>query len=174
MSTLPLREDIVYFSTKTWEHVASVAFRQHVADSHCRFIHGYALTITAVFGANELDVRNWVVDFGALKTFKGWLEKNFDHKFTVAQDDPALDELRALENIRHVGQAAEVRIVEATGCEAFARLCFEWLETWLTDNGYTPRCWVESVEVSEHTGNSAIVKLRPHDPMRDIKRGILK
>lgn len=174
MPPLPERNDIVYYSTKTWEHVASVAFRQHIADSHCRFLHGYALTIKATFGAQELDARNWVVDFGSLKSFKGWLEENFDHKLVVAEDDPALHELEALQYVPGVGKTLDLRPVTATGCEAFARLCFEWLECWLKDNGYTPRCWVESLEVSEHTGNSAIVKKRPYDPAGDLKRGLLK
>lgn len=155
MSALPPRSDIVYYSTKTWEHVVSVAFRQHKAESHCRFVHGYGLTIKATFGARELDVRNWVVDFGSLKSFKGWLEDNFDHKLVIAEDDPAKESQKSLQ---YLGDAADTRVVEATGCEAFARICFEWLEAWLTDNGYSPRCWVDSLEVMEHSGNSAMVK----------------
>jgi len=160
MSPLPLRQDIVYFSTKTWEHVVSVAFRQHRAQSHCRFIHGYGLTIKATFGALELDERGWVVDFGSLKSFKGWLEDHFDHKLAIAVDDPARIEVEELAHVPHKGKVADTVLVEATGCEAFARLCFEWLEAWLMDNGYTPRCWVESLEVMEHSGNSALVRLK--------------
>ena len=44
----------------------STAFRQHKADSHCRFIHGYALRFKVWFDG-ELDNRNWVVDFGCFK-----------------------------------------------------------------------------------------------------------
>jgi 6-pyruvoyltetrahydropterin/6-carboxytetrahydropterin synthase len=174
MSPSAARVDLTYYSTKTWEHVVSIAFRQHKADSHCRFIHGYALTIKATFGAHELDHRNWVVDFGGLKDFKKWLEHKFDHKLVIATDDPAKDELDALYSVPRVGMVAYVQEVEATGCESFALLCFEWLESWLKANNYTPRCWVESLEVSEHSGNSAIVRRRPYDPAGDLKRGLLK
>ena len=159
-SQLPPRDDIIYYSTKTWEHVVSTAFRQHKADSHCRFVHGYGLTIKAKFGTYELDVRNWVVDFGSLKSFKGWLEDNFDHKLLIATDDPAYNELQGLNSVPYVGRVGDIRMVQATGCEAMARMIFEYLEGWLTDNGYSPRCWLDSVEVSEHSGNSAIVKNR--------------
>lgn len=161
MSPLPARDDIVYYSTKTWEHVVSTAFRQHKADSHCKFIHGYGLTVKAVFGAHELDARNWVVDFGSLKSFKGWMENNFDHKLLVAEDDPWKGTLRELHNTQALPSGpADIHVVTATGCEAIARHCFEYLEGWLTDNGYSPRCWLESVEVSEHSGNSAICARR--------------
>lgn len=158
MPPFPLRSDLIYFSTKTWEHVVSTAFRQHKAQSHCKFIHGYGLTVKATFGAYELDDKNWVVDFGNLKAFKSWLEDTFDHRLVIASDDPAKEQFMALGNIPYVGTVVAYREVAATGCEAFSRLCFEYLEEWLKNNGYTPRCWVESLEVSEHSGNSAIVK----------------
>ena len=51
---------------------------------------------------------------------------------------------------------ADVVVVPATGCEAFAQMIFECAEVWLLDNGYTPRCKLVSVEVREHGANSAI------------------
>ena len=79
----------MYKSTKTFGHEIglSACFRQWRADSHCRFLHGYALAIKFVFAANELDVRNWVVDFGSLKSLKSQLEDTFDHKLLVAEND---------------------------------------------------------------------------------------
>ena len=143
-----------YQSTKTLGHNLglSAAFRQHRAESHCRLIHGYALAIRIVFAASELDVRGWVVDFGSLKSLRQRIEDTFDHKLLVAEDDPMKDQLMAL------GKAglADVVMVEATGCEAFAKLIFDSTEVWLADAGYKPRCWVESVEVMEHGANSAI------------------
>ena len=56
----------------------STCFRQWRADSHCKFLHGYALEFKITF-AGELDQRNWVMDFGGLKDFKLFLEKTFDH-----------------------------------------------------------------------------------------------
>lgn len=145
---------MAYRSTKTYGHEIglSAAFRQWRAESHCRLIHGYALAVRFEFEAEELDVRNWVVDFGSLKSLKGWLEKTFDHTLLVAEDDPELELLRVLHN-RGI---ADVRVVPATGCERFAEMIFGATEVWLKDNGYTPRVRLASVEVKEHGANSAI------------------
>jgi 6-pyruvoyltetrahydropterin/6-carboxytetrahydropterin synthase len=145
---------VTYISTKTYGHEIglSACFRQWRAESHCNLLHGYALAVKFEFEADELDVRNWVVDFGSLKSLKGWLEDTFDHTMLVAQDDPKLFELKALE----VMGLARIVEVPATGCEAFAKLIYQCAEVWLKDNGYSPRCWLRSVEVREHGANSAI------------------
>lgn len=50
---------MIYRSTKTYGHEIglSAAFRQWRAESHCRFVHGYALAVKFVFEAGELDAR---------------------------------------------------------------------------------------------------------------------
>lgn len=152
-------------STKTFGHDLgfSCAFRQWRAQSHCRFIHGYALGFKFTFAANTLDTCGWVVDFGGLKGLKEILANTFDHKLLVAEDDPQMDRLVALRysiavgsDTPNIGPAADVVIVPATGCEAFARMVFDVTEQWLKDAGFSPRCWLVSVEVSEHGANSAI------------------
>jgi 6-pyruvoyltetrahydropterin/6-carboxytetrahydropterin synthase len=145
---------MVYVSTKTFGHEIglSCCFRQWKADSHCRFLHGYALSIRLEFEAKELDERNWVVDFGSLKGLRTWFENTFDHRLLVAKDDP---ERKYLIHLDDLG-LAQVILVEATGCEAFAELVFGATEIWLTDNGYAPRVRIRSVEVCEHGANSAI------------------
>lgn len=143
-----------HISTKTYGYDLglSACFRQWRATSHCRFLHGYALAVRLEFEADELDKRNWVVDFGSLKGFKRWLEDMFDHKLLVAYDDPMRPALTAL-----IGQdVAEIVLVEATGCEAFAKMIFEQGETWLQVTGYAPRVRMRLVEVREHGANSAI------------------
>lgn len=145
-----------YISTKTWGHEVglSCCFRQWRADSHCRLLHGYALSVRVEFEAECLDVRNWVVDFGGLKSFKGMLEDTFDHKLLVAEDDPLKDDLAMLAGLG----AADVVIIPATGCERFAEYIFGAAETWLQDNGYGERVTVRLVEVKEHGANSAIYR----------------
>jgi 6-pyruvoyltetrahydropterin/6-carboxytetrahydropterin synthase len=144
----------MYYSTKTYGHEIglSAAFRQWRAESHCRLIHGYSLAIKFVFESEDLDVRNWVVDFGSLKSLKGWLESTFDHTLLVAEDDPEKDLFVALDN----AGVARIVVVPATGCEAFAELIHECTTVWLKDNGYSPRVRLTSVEVKEHGANSAI------------------
>lgn len=156
-------------STKTFGHEVgfSCAFRQWRAYSHCRFIHGYALGFKFTFAANQVDSCGWVVDFGGLKGLKEILADTFDHKLLVAEDDPAIhhikmlagDQMRYAPNFdddKRIPPAADVVVVPATGCEAFARMVFEVTEQWLKDAGFSPRCWLVSVEVSEHGANSVI------------------
>ena len=67
-----------YISTKTYRHLGPVAYRQWRADSHCNLIHGYALSFHFEFETDDLDARNWVVDFGGLRPLKDSLEDWFD------------------------------------------------------------------------------------------------
>ena len=60
-----------YFSTKTYGHNIGLAcvFRQPNADhSHCHLLHGYSLQFRFTFGCDELDNKNWAVDFGGLNS----------------------------------------------------------------------------------------------------------
>ena len=143
-----------YQSTKQFGHDLglSCCFRQWRAESHCNQLHGYAIAIRLVFEAEELDVRNWVVDFGSLKSLKQMFVDTFDHKLLVAEDDPDKDEICALAGMG----IADVIVVPAVGCEKFAEYVFGATEVWLQSNGYTPRVKLISAEVKEHGANSAI------------------
>ena len=144
-----------YFSTKRYGHERglSCAFRQWKATSHCNALHGYALSFEFVFGCAELDDKNWVVDFGGLKKLEKWLRDHFDHKTAVARDDPALDIYFNMDDIGLI----DMVIVDATGCEKFAEMAFEYASNLIFEL-YQDRCWVESVEVKEHGANSAICR----------------
>jgi len=86
-----------YQSTKVIE-LGSCAFRQWKAThSHCQYLHGYQLKAKLWFGGNELDDKNWMVDFGSLKDLKQQLKALFDHTTTVAQDDPELETFKELD-----------------------------------------------------------------------------
>lgn len=141
-----------YVSTKTYNHSVglSCAFRQWRAESHCRFIHGYAIKVHFEFSTTELDHRNWAVDFGSLKPLKGWLEDMFDHKTLVASDDPKISIFREME----IAGLIQLRIVPSAGCEAMARIIYEYAEQWLKDAGYG-HVVLEEVTVAEHDGNAA-------------------
>lgn len=140
-----------YKSTKIIE-LGSCAFRQWRADSHCKFIHGYRLIAKFWFSCSTLDDKNWVVDFGGLKDLKSILEKQFDHTFCVAGDDPHLELFQQLHNAR----VCDLRIMEGgVGIEKTAEWCFKIADTHIRDITNN-RCWVEQVEVWEHDKNSAI------------------
>ncbi len=147
----------MYVSTKRYGHDRgySIAYRQHLADSHCRFIHGYSLAFDFEFESETLDVRNWVCDFGGFRTLKDFLDEHFDHTLLVAQDDPELEFLKELD---HRG-LAQVREVGKTGCEGLSEFLFEYMNTiWMKDNGYSNRVFCRSVRVWETPSNSAMVE----------------
>lgn len=120
------------------------------------------------FDCTELDLRNWVMDFGAMKEFKKWAEEMFDHTTLIAKDDPSLSEFKRLHDLDLI----QLRIVDAVGCEKFAELCFLKMENLLNEKmcqlsnrpiNKTAR--ILSVEVCEHDGNSAIY-VRDHDEIK--------
>jgi 6-pyruvoyltetrahydropterin/6-carboxytetrahydropterin synthase len=148
---------MTYASTKTYGHEVglSCAFRQWRAKhSHCRYLHGYAVSIRLEFEADDLDARNWVVDFGGLKDLKQRLEATFDHKTVVAHDDPAMDWFHR----GHEMGLLDLVILDDVGCERFAEHVYRLAQAWLEAAGYVPRCRISMVEVREHGANSAIYR----------------
>ncbi len=143
----------MWFSSKTYDYNSgfSSAFRQWRADSHCSFLHGYAFRFELVFAGFDLDVRNFIVDFGGMKSFKAQLENTFDHKTLVAENDPEIEWFKEA----HKRGILDMVIVENTGCEAVAKLVYESVELWLKDAGYGDRAFIHTVWVREHTGNGA-------------------
>ncbi len=150
----PPRHDVLYRSTKTYDHNEglSCCFRQwRATHSHCQLIHGYALAFRFVFATRSLDEHNWCLDFGGLKKVRAWLHEVFDHTVLAAADDPHLGEFERLAALGLMN----LRVLPAVGCEAVARYAFRQVGNMVSadTNG---RVWVESVEVREHSGNSAI------------------
>ena len=143
-----------YQSTKTYGHNIglSAVFRQPHADhSHCKFLHGYSLAFKFTFGCDELDERNWVVDFGGLKPLKKWLEDTFDHKVVLTRDDEFLYKFAELENMG----LAELTVMDGVGVEKFAEHAFKKAQE-IVNEMTDGRCWVVSCECAEHGANSAI------------------
>ncbi len=127
-------------------------FRQPHADhSHCHLLHGYSLQFKFTFGCNELDNKNWAVDFGGLKPLKAWLEDNFDHKTAIDKDDPFLDKFMELQKL----DLAEIVVMDGVGAEKFAEHAWKFANE-LVKEMSDGRCWCESVECAEHGANSAI------------------
>ena len=142
-----------YVSTKTYNQIGPVAYRQWKADSHCNLIHGYALSFYFEFESDTLDARNWVIDFGGLKPLKGLLEDWFDHTLLVAADDPAKEELVRLGTLG----LAKITEVERTGCEGIAEFLYEYINTiFLVDYGESERVWCSKVQVRETDSNMAM------------------
>lgn len=143
-----------YTVTKKYGHEEglSCVFRQPEAESHCRFLHGYALAFTFVFQATKLDGRNWVVDFGAFKRLREWLHVMFDHTVVLSRDDP---HRKTLHDVCVDLEVGKVIHVDRVGCEAFAKLAFEQAVHCIVTAGLANRVRVVSCTVAEHGANSA-------------------
>ena len=129
----------------------STAFRQWRADSHCKYVHGYALKFKVYFDG-ELDEKNWVCDFGCFKRngIKDQLKHQFDHTLVVAKDDPHLKHFQELHN----SDLVQLRIMDDVGCEKFAEYVFKYLNKKIKEetNG---RVKVHKVQCWEHGENMA-------------------
>ena len=158
-----------YYSTKTYgnDRGLSCCFRQwRSSHSHCSLLHGYSIGVKIVFECDNLDERNWVMDFGGLKRFKSWLEYMFDHTLLIAEDDPYLDTFKKLSEIGVLNNPEytalfDLRVVPAVGCERFAELAYTRLSEILEEDKAKGKLLnntvrVKSVEIFEHGANSAI------------------
>jgi len=155
--------------TKTYGHERgySCCFRQPRAKSHCRFLHGYALSFALTFACadDEVDENGWVIDFGGLKPVKAWLDENFDHKTILCGSDPAVSVLQLLNsdqfsygpNYPTLSKLIDLIVLPGgVGCENFAEYVFETVDNMLKQEmlGET-KAQLIKVEVREHGSNGA-------------------
>ena len=144
-----------YVSTKEYVDAFPVAYRQFKADSHCNLIHGYAFSMKFHFGTNDLDVRNWVADYGGLKELKEVLQDQFDHTLLVAENDPELEIYKELERRK----IAKLTILPKLGCESLADQLYRYVKCVYIPDYWGPseakRLWCFRVEVRETQSNMA-------------------
>jgi len=107
--------------------------------------------VTLDFAATELDKNGWVQDFGGLKDVKQFLVEAFDHKTMVAHDDP---DIAHFDNLNKKG-IIQMRLVQGTGCEAFARMIGENVQMVLRAAAQPQRVTLTRCTVAEHGSNSA-------------------
>lgn len=146
-----MRDDATsYTSTKTF-HNLPCNHRQWRHEGHCKFLHGYSRSYTFVFGCRELSDTHFVVDFGALKPLKAWLEEWFDHTTLINADDPELPLFRKL----HERGIIDLRVLPNVSMEASARFVFDHADAFVREltGG---RAWCVSVEARENDKNSAV------------------
>ena len=148
-----------YQATKVFDGFSCV-FRQWRAEgTHCQKIHGYGVSFRVWF-EGDLDLRNWVWDFGGMKRAKGtidgmnpkaWMDYMFDHTMIIAEDDPFI------ESFKLMGQAgaAQVRILPAVGAEKFAEYVYNKLQEFVNQET-EGRVKIARVEFMENGKNSAI------------------
>lgn len=145
-------------STKLFDGYSSCFRQWKAAGTHCRFLHGYAVSFRVWF-EGDLDHRNWVFDFGGMKRAKhkinGMSPKDFfawllDHTTIVAEDDPQLDRFKELDRL----EVIRLRILPAVGCERFAEYLYNTINNFL-ESETLGRVKAVKVEVYEHERNSA-------------------
>lgn len=152
-----MERQVTYKFTSTKEYVDAFpcAYRQWRANSACNLIHGYSFSMKFYFGTNDLDVRNWVVDYGGLRELKEYLQSDFDHTLLVAEDDPELDTFKMLQK----KGLAKLTILPRLGCEGLADLLYKYVNgvfiPHLLGDGESQRIWCYRVEVRETQSNMA-------------------
>ncbi len=144
-----------YVSTKEYVDAFPCAYRQWRANSHCNVIHGYTFSMKFYFGTNQLDVRNWAMDYGGLKELKNILQSQFDHTLLVAEDDPELETYKILQSKK----MAKLTILPRLGCEGLSDMLYKYVNgVYIPDllgSGEADRLWCFRVEVRETQANMA-------------------
>ena len=144
-----------YTSTKEYIDEFPCAYKQWKADTHCSLNHGYAFSMKFYFGANELDKRGWVIDYGGLKELKQILKDQFDHRTLIAVDDPDLEKFKQLEK----DGILKLTILPGMGCEKIADMLYKFVNgVFIPDyfgEGEADRVWCYKVSVRETQSNMA-------------------
>lgn len=144
-----------FVSTKEYIDEFPCAYKQWKADTHCNLNHGYSFSIKFYFGANELDKRGWVCDYGGFKELKQILKDQFDHRTLIAEDDPDLVLYKELD----AKGVLKLTILPAMGCELIADQLYKFVNgVYIPDYlGQTEseRVWCYRVEVRETQTNMA-------------------
>ena len=72
-------------------------------DGKCRHLHGHNGRAVITLQAPSLDALGMVMDFSKIKRIVGgWIDSHLDHRMILRKDDPALPELRRLNEPVHV------------------------------------------------------------------------
>ena len=147
-------------STKIFDGFSTVFRQWQAKDTHCKFLHGYAIEFKVTF-EGELDHRNWVLDFGGMKrsktqidgmSAKAWMEYMFDHTVVIAEDDPEIEIFKDM----HMKGIIQLRPMEGpVGAERFAEYIFNKLNDFVYEET-EGRVSVTKVEFFENKKNTAI------------------
>jgi 6-pyruvoyltetrahydropterin/6-carboxytetrahydropterin synthase len=148
---------MAFFSTKKLGPI-STGHRQWRDDGHCSWVHGYGRYIQFTFACNELDERQWVMDFGDLRDIRKLIELNWDHKLLLASDDPLLVKFTELAELGGVSlNVMDVTIGHGPGIEGSCKFIYDLTQP-MIDKKTNGRVWISQVEIWEHENNSAIYR----------------
>ncbi|GAD07417.1 queuosine biosynthesis protein QueD [Porphyromonas crevioricanis] len=78
-------------------HDISMGHRVVGHQHKCKHLHGHNYRIHFCCISDETDELGMVIDFGTIKsTLCAYLEREWDHKFMIWQEDPLLEQLQAI------------------------------------------------------------------------------
>lgn len=79
-------------------HDISVGHRVFGHESKCANLHGHNYRVTFNVTSSDLDSIGRVIDFSVIKEkLAMWIENNWDHKFILWSQDPAVETLRQVD-----------------------------------------------------------------------------
>ena len=118
------------------------------------------LSITLTFEADELDENGFVVDFGDLHFIEDWIDQHLDHATAIWENDPKLNELKALE----ANGLIKLVLVPSASCEGIAQFLYYTFQP-MVEKKTVGRARIRSVHLEEDTKNpppTSLTKL--HEP----------
>jgi len=125
------------------------AHRQHRHGGHCALVHGHNWGLRFTFACARVDENGFVVDFGELRYIRDWIGRTLDHACLFNADDPLREALVAA-----APGAWKPLVVENCSAEGIAKFAFEAVDPMVRERT-AGRAWLESVDVSEDSRNSA-------------------
>ncbi len=139
-----------YRSTKSYYNYPC-SHRQWRHKGHCAHIHGYSRSFHFTFACEERDQNGFVMDFGALKPLKAFLDEWFDHTLLLNHDDPLIPDFEALE----AKGACRLKIMPNCSMEGTAAFLYEKVNE-MVQQATQQRVQCIEVEVRENDKNSAM------------------
>lgn len=140
----------MYRSSKTFRGF-SCAHRKWRHTGHCAHVHGYSREFTFWFEASTRDENGFVMEFGALKPLKAWLDEQFDHTLLLDIEDPLIPQFRDIEALG----GARLNLLPDVSCEGTSHYVYQHASEWIRETT-RGRVWIVSVECRENEHNSAI------------------
>lgn len=136
-----------------------VAHRNWKSKTHCSFIHGYARSVELVVGCHQLAEEDWVYDFSKFKEIRKFLEENWDHRLLIADDDPQLEELKRMHELKLLNlNIMDTNKGYGPSIEQSCKFVADFADNYIkkeTNN----RCFLVEVNIWEKQDNKATLKL---------------
>ena len=127
-----------------------LSHRQPNHTGRCSRLHGHSWSITLTFASEQLDENGFVIDFGYLHFIQHWIEQHLDHATPGWEEDPKLNELKALE----ADGLIKLVLVPSASCEGIAQFLYHTFQPMVAEKT-KGRAHIRSIHLEEDTKNSA-------------------